>query len=113
MIATAAVARLEKKLAERIALVRGTRSQRQFARDPGAVFQQNVNRYENGSIPPQLPHHTGYDSGHFPGLAAARKGPDGVGQLNWSREFGREKGEIAMPGAETGGHCFRAWRLME
>ena len=86
MIATAAVARLKKKLAERIALVRGTRSQRQFARDLG-VFQQSVNRYENDSIPPQLPHHTGYDSGHLPGLAAARKRPDGVGQPNWSRGF--------------------------
>jgi len=44
------VARLKKKLPERIAEVRGDRSQRQFARDLG-VFQQNVNRYENGTTP--------------------------------------------------------------
>ena len=30
--------------------VRGDRSQRQFARELG-VFQQNVNRYENGTTP--------------------------------------------------------------
>lgn len=47
---TAAVNRLKKKLPERIAQVRGPRSQRQFARDLG-VFQQNVNRYENGTTP--------------------------------------------------------------
>ena len=46
----AAVQRLKKKLPERIAQVRGDRSQRQFARDLG-VFQQNVNRYENGTTP--------------------------------------------------------------
>ena len=49
-MATAAVTRLKLKLAERIAQVRGDRSQRQFARDLG-VFQQNVNRYENGTTP--------------------------------------------------------------
>lgn len=49
-MATAAVTRLKKKLPERIAQVRGERSQRQFARDLG-VFQQNVNRYENGTTP--------------------------------------------------------------
>ena len=42
--------RIKKKLPERIAQVRGPRSQRQFARDLG-VFQQNVNRYENGTTP--------------------------------------------------------------
>jgi transcriptional regulator with XRE-family HTH domain len=42
--------RLKKKLPERLAEVRGDRSQRQFARDLG-VFQQNVNRYENGTTP--------------------------------------------------------------
>lgn len=42
--------RLKKKLPERISQVRGDRSQRQFARDLG-VFQQNVNRYENGTTP--------------------------------------------------------------
>jgi len=49
-MASASVNRLKKKLPERIAQVRGNRSQRQFARDLG-VFQQNVNRYENGTTP--------------------------------------------------------------
>ena len=49
-MATSTVQRLKKKLPERIATVRGERSQRQFARDLG-VFQQNVNRYENGTMP--------------------------------------------------------------
>lgn len=49
-MATTAVTRLKRKLPERIAQVRGSRSQRQFARDLG-VFQQNVNRYENGTTP--------------------------------------------------------------
>ena len=42
--------RLKKKLPQRIAQVRADRSQRQFAKDLG-VFQQNVNRYENGTTP--------------------------------------------------------------
>ncbi|MEZ4330697.1 MAG: helix-turn-helix domain-containing protein [Myxococcota bacterium] len=45
-----AVERLKKKLPERLAAIRGDRSQRQFARELG-VFQQNVNRYENGTTP--------------------------------------------------------------
>lgn len=49
-MATASLNRLKRQLAERIAQVRGSRSQRQFARDLG-VFQQNVNRYENGTTP--------------------------------------------------------------
>ena len=49
-MATAAVERLKRKLPERLAMVRGDRSQRQFARDLG-VFQQNVNRYESGTTP--------------------------------------------------------------
>jgi transcriptional regulator with XRE-family HTH domain len=49
-MAVAALNRIKKKLPERIAQVRGDRSQRQFARDLG-VFQQNVNRYENGTTP--------------------------------------------------------------
>jgi transcriptional regulator with XRE-family HTH domain len=49
-MASAAVERLKKKLPERLAKVRGSRSQRQFARDLG-VFQQNVNRYESGTTP--------------------------------------------------------------
>lgn len=44
------VDRAKKKLPERLASVRGERSQRQFARDLG-VFQQNVNRYESGTTP--------------------------------------------------------------
>ena len=49
-MAKAAVERLKRKLPERLAQVRGDRSQRQFARDLG-VFQQNVNRYESGTTP--------------------------------------------------------------
>jgi transcriptional regulator with XRE-family HTH domain len=49
-MSSAAVKRIKKKLPERLAEVRGDRSQRQFARDLG-VFQQNVNRYENGTTP--------------------------------------------------------------
>ncbi|MEE8580767.1 MAG: helix-turn-helix domain-containing protein [Myxococcota bacterium] len=49
-MATASLNRLKRQLPERIAQVRGSRSQRQFARDLG-VFQQNVNRYENGTTP--------------------------------------------------------------
>lgn len=47
---TAAIERIKKKLPDRLAEVRGERSQRQFARELG-VFQQNVNRYENGTTP--------------------------------------------------------------
>ena len=49
-MATTAVTRIKKKLPDRISEVRGDRTQRQFARDLG-VFQQNVNRYENGTTP--------------------------------------------------------------
>ncbi len=49
-MAKGAVQRIKRKLPDRIAQVRGDRSQRQFARDLG-VFQQNVNRYENGTTP--------------------------------------------------------------
>ena len=42
--------RMKRKIPERLAQLRGERSQRQFARDLG-VFQQNVNRYENGTTP--------------------------------------------------------------
>ncbi len=45
-----AVERYKKRLSERLVQVRGTRSQRQFARELG-VFQQNVNRYESGTTP--------------------------------------------------------------
>jgi transcriptional regulator with XRE-family HTH domain len=40
----------KRGIARRLAEIRGTRSQRTFARDLG-VFQQNVNRYENGTTP--------------------------------------------------------------
>ncbi len=49
-MATAVVERLKRRLPDRLAQVRGDRSQRQFARDLG-VFQQNVNRYESGTTP--------------------------------------------------------------
>ena len=46
-----AVLEKQKKLIPaRLAQVRGGRSQRSFARELG-VFQQNVNRYENGTTP--------------------------------------------------------------
>jgi len=41
---------LRMKFPKRLASVRGKRSQRQFAKQLG-VFQQNVNRYENGTMP--------------------------------------------------------------
>lgn len=41
---------LRRKFRQRLAAVRGKRSQRQFAQELG-VFQQNVNRYENGTMP--------------------------------------------------------------
>ena len=44
------VDKLKRSLPDRLQKVRGDRSQRQFARDLG-VFQQNVNRYENGTTP--------------------------------------------------------------
>ena len=47
---TRVIERHKRRLADRLAQVRGERSQRQFARDLG-VFQQNVNRYENGTTP--------------------------------------------------------------
>ena len=45
-----AIDRQKRKLPERLAQIRGERSQRQFERDLG-VFQQNVNRYEKGTTP--------------------------------------------------------------
>ncbi len=49
-MASATVNRLKRRLPERLAQIRGDRSQRQFARDLG-VFQQNENRYESGTTP--------------------------------------------------------------
>lgn len=40
----------KRQIPERLAKIRATRSQRSFARELG-VFQQNVNRYENGTTP--------------------------------------------------------------
>ena len=40
----------KRGIPRRLAEVRGSRSQRSFARALG-VFQQNVNRYENGTTP--------------------------------------------------------------
>ena len=47
------VKRVKRDLPKRIAAVRGTRSQRRFARGLG-VFQQNVNRYELGKTLPNV-----------------------------------------------------------
>ena len=44
------LAQHRRGIANRLATVRGERSQRSFAKDLG-VFQQNVNRYENGTMP--------------------------------------------------------------
>ncbi|NQZ96578.1 MAG: helix-turn-helix transcriptional regulator [Myxococcales bacterium] len=44
------IKKVKKSLPDRLAEVRGDRSQRQFAMDLG-VFQQNINRYERGSTP--------------------------------------------------------------
>ena len=46
----AALDRYKKQIPHRIEQIRGDRSQRSFARELG-VFQQNVNRYENGTTP--------------------------------------------------------------
>jgi transcriptional regulator with XRE-family HTH domain len=40
----------KRGISRRLAEVRGSRSQRSFARELG-VFQQNVNRYESGTTP--------------------------------------------------------------
>jgi hypothetical protein len=45
-----AIEALERDIAGRLAEIRGNRSQRQWAHDLG-VFCQNINRYENGTIP--------------------------------------------------------------
>ena len=49
-ITRAALERFKKQIPLRLEQIRGDRSQRSFARDLG-VFQQNVNRYENGTTP--------------------------------------------------------------
>jgi transcriptional regulator with XRE-family HTH domain len=40
----------KRQIPVRLSQIRGERSQRSFARELG-VFQQNVNRYENGTTP--------------------------------------------------------------
>ncbi len=40
----------KRRIPSRLSEIRGSRSQRSFARELG-VFQQNVNRYENGTTP--------------------------------------------------------------
>lgn len=42
--------RSKRRIPDRLSQIRGARSQRSFARELG-VFQQNVNRYENGTTP--------------------------------------------------------------
>jgi transcriptional regulator with XRE-family HTH domain len=49
-MSAAGLERNKRRVAGRLVQVRGMRSQRQFARELG-VFQQNVNRYENGTTP--------------------------------------------------------------
>ena len=45
-----ALERHKKQIPRRLEQLRGDRSQRSFAKELG-VFQQNVNRYENGTTP--------------------------------------------------------------
>ena len=49
-VSKATVERNKRQIPSRLAEIRGDRSQRSFARELG-VFQQNVNRYENGTTP--------------------------------------------------------------
>ena len=49
-ITRTALDRYKRQIPVRLERIRGDRSQRSFARDLG-VFQQNVNRYENGTTP--------------------------------------------------------------
>lgn len=49
-VSKATIEKQKKLVPVRLAQVRGSRSQRSFARELG-VFQQNVNRYESGTTP--------------------------------------------------------------
>jgi transcriptional regulator with XRE-family HTH domain len=49
-ISKSSLDRYKRQIQQRLAQIRGPRSQRSFARELG-VFQQNVNRYENGTTP--------------------------------------------------------------
>lgn len=44
------VGQARRRLPERLATIRGDRSQRRFAKDLD-IFQQNINRYEQGTAP--------------------------------------------------------------
>ena len=49
-VAKTVIDKHKRQIPERLARIRAARSQRSFARELG-VFQQNVNRYENGTTP--------------------------------------------------------------
>ncbi|MCP4005208.1 MAG: bacteriophage CI repressor [bacterium] len=49
-VTKASLERFKRQIPLRLEQIRGDRSQRSFARELG-VFQQNVNRYENGTTP--------------------------------------------------------------
>ncbi len=49
-VTKATLNRYRRQITARLSQIRGDRSQRSFARELG-VFQQNVNRYENGTTP--------------------------------------------------------------
>jgi transcriptional regulator with XRE-family HTH domain len=49
-VTSATLEKQKRQIPIRISQIRGDRSQRSFARELG-VFQQNVNRYENGTTP--------------------------------------------------------------
>ncbi|MFQ5513056.1 MAG: helix-turn-helix domain-containing protein [Myxococcota bacterium] len=49
-ITKSSIERHKRGIQHRLAQIRGARSQRSFAKELG-VFQQNVNRYENGTTP--------------------------------------------------------------
>jgi transcriptional regulator with XRE-family HTH domain len=49
-VSRATIEKQKRQIPSRLAKIRAERSQRSFARELG-VFQQNVNRYENGTTP--------------------------------------------------------------
>ena len=49
-VSRATIEKQKRQIPNRLARIRADRSQRSFARELG-VFQQNVNRYENGTTP--------------------------------------------------------------
>jgi transcriptional regulator with XRE-family HTH domain len=49
-VSRATIEKHKRQIPARLARIRADRSQRSFARELG-VFQQNVNRYENGTTP--------------------------------------------------------------